>query len=52
MIEPHDDHDGWFDGPKGLIRAAVILFAGALLGLAYAAAVNTISPPAIIGPQA
>jgi hypothetical protein len=52
MIEPHDDHDDWFDGPAGLVRAALILLAAAMLGLAYAAAVNTISPPANVGPQA
>lgn len=37
MIQPPDLPPGWFDGSIGLVRAAYILGAAALLGLAIGA---------------
>lgn len=47
-----DGEPGWLDGPRGIVRGFAILLGAALLGGGYAFAVNTIDPPAIIGPQA
>lgn len=33
MIQPPEPPDGWLDGPLGVLRAAAILLAAALLGL-------------------
>ena len=52
MIEPDAPEPGWLDGPRGLVRAVIVLIAAALLGFAYAAAEKALHPPAVEGPRA
>lgn len=34
MMQPPEPPDGWLDGPLGVLRAAAILLAAAVIGLA------------------
>ena len=48
----HEPEQGWLDGPAGVLRAAAILLAAALLGVGYAAIVDTTTQTTAAGPQA
>lgn len=51
MLIPPPPPPGWLDGRAGLARAAAILIAAALVGLAIGAAENTTRHPTSIGAQ-
>ena len=44
MLVPPPPPPGWLDGPIGTARAAAILFAAALLGLAIGATERALRP--------